>query len=242
MPTYRDEAVVLRTHKLGEADRIITMLGYTHGKFRAVGRGVRRTSSRIGARLEPFMVVDVQCYTGRTLDTVSQVETTGPYARPICDDYAAYTAAAAMCEAADRLVDEGQPAVQQFWLLKGALKALADGEHPAPLVLDSYLMRAFGVAGWAPSLLNCARCGAPGPHAAFSVPLGGAVCPACRPPGSAALSPDAFTLLGALISGDWPTAESQNTRTRAEASGLIAAFTQYHLERSLRSLKHVDRT
>ncbi|MDO8382692.1 MAG: DNA repair protein RecO, partial [Microbacterium sp.] len=68
MPTYRDEVVILRTHKLGEADRIITMLSRRHGKVRAVAKGVRRTASRFGARLEPFMVADVQLYAGRTLD------------------------------------------------------------------------------------------------------------------------------------------------------------------------------
>ena len=65
-PLYRDEAIVLRTHKLGEADRIITMLTRTRGRVRAVAKGVRRTKSRFGARLEPGMVVDVQCYEGAT--------------------------------------------------------------------------------------------------------------------------------------------------------------------------------
>ena len=62
MPVYRDEAVVLRTHKLGEADRIVTMLSRAHGKIRAVAKGVRRTASKFGSRLEPFMVADVQLY------------------------------------------------------------------------------------------------------------------------------------------------------------------------------------
>src|SRR5690606_31027965 len=79
VPVYRDEAVVLRTHKLGEADRIVTMLSRQHGKLRAVAKGVRRTGSRFGARLEPFMVVDVQCYIGRSLDIVQQAEMLGSY-------------------------------------------------------------------------------------------------------------------------------------------------------------------
>lgn len=72
MPLYRDAAIVLRTHPLGEADRIVTMLGHQRGKVRAVAKGVRRTRSRFGARLEPAMVVDVQCYEGRSLDTITQ--------------------------------------------------------------------------------------------------------------------------------------------------------------------------
>jgi len=77
VPTYRDEAVVLRTHKLGEADRIVTMLSKQHGKIRAVAKGVRRTGSRFGARLEPFMVVDGLFYIGRSLDIVQQAESIG---------------------------------------------------------------------------------------------------------------------------------------------------------------------
>ena len=80
MHLYRDEGVVLRTQKLGEADRIITLLTRRHGKVRAVAKGVRRTSSRFGARLEPFGHVDVQFYTGRTLDVITLVETVDGFA------------------------------------------------------------------------------------------------------------------------------------------------------------------
>ena len=86
MSLYRDEAIVLRTHKLGEADRIVTMLTRENGKVRAVAKGVRRTSSRFGARLEPFMMIDVQLHTGRNLDIVTQVETIGAYGRQIGED------------------------------------------------------------------------------------------------------------------------------------------------------------
>ena len=75
MPVYREEAVIIRTHKLGEADRIVTMLSRYHGLIRAVAKGVRRTTSKFGSRLEPFMVVDIQLHEGKNLDTVNQVET-----------------------------------------------------------------------------------------------------------------------------------------------------------------------
>ena len=241
MPTYRDEAVVLRTHKLGEADRIVTLLTRNRGKARAVAKGVRRTSSRFGARLEPFMVVDIQCYEGRNLDTVTQVETIGPYARAICEDYSLYTAAMAMCETADRLTEEGQPALQQFWLLSGALRALAQRQHDSGLVLDSYLLRAVALAGWAPSFVDCARCGEPGPHSSFSVALGGAVCLPCRPPGSPSPAYPTFALLAALLQGDWQLADASASRDRVQASGIVAAYVQYHLERSVKSLSHLDR-
>ena len=103
------------------------------------------------------------------------------------------------------------------------------------------LMRALAVAGWAASFADCARCGSPGPHTAFAAGAGGAVCTTCRPPGSASPAPQTVTLLAALQSGDWAVAEASETRHRREASGLVAAYSQFHLERGLRSLRLVER-
>ncbi len=241
MPLYRDEGVVLRTHQLGEADRIVTVLTRGRGKVRAVAKGVRRTKSRFGARLEPFMVVDLMCYEGRSLDTVTQAETLAPHGDAICRDYAAYTAATAVVETCDRLTEEGEIATQQYLLVAGAMAALAAGEHDATLVLDAYLLRALAVAGWAPSFHDCAKCGAPGPHRAFNVAAGGAVCLVCRPPGSAAPAPETLGLLTALLTGDWTVADRSAEANRREGSGLVAAFLQWHLERGVRSLRHVER-
>ncbi|HKJ12024.1 MAG TPA: DNA repair protein RecO [Ornithinimicrobium sp.] len=240
MPLYRDAAIVLRTHKLGEADRIVTMLTRGRGKVRAVAKGVRRTRSKFGARLEPGMVVDVQCYEGRNLDTVTQAEGLAPYGEMISHDYEAWTASHAMLEMCDHLVAEQEVAVQQFVLLAGGLAALAAAEHDSRLVLDSYLLRTMAVAGWEASFGDCARCGAPGPHRGFNVGLGGAVCPACRPPGSAAPAPQTFALLAALQTGDWTAVEASDARHRAEASGLVAAYLHWHLERGVRALRYVS--
>ena len=175
MPLYRDEAVVLRTHKLGEADRIVTMLSRQHGKIRAVAKGVRRTASKFGARLEPFMVADVQFYEGRSLDIITQAETLGSYGAEIAEDYGCYTAANVMVETADKITDDNG-SLQQYLLLVGGLRSLSRREHHPSLTLDSYLLRALSVAGWAPSFVDCAVTGAPGPHSAFVVQLGGVVC------------------------------------------------------------------
>jgi DNA repair protein RecO (recombination protein O) len=241
VPLYRDEGIVLRTQKLGEADRIVTVLTRRLGKVRTVGKGVRRTRSRFGARLEPAMLVDLQCHEGRNLDTVTQAETLEPWGDTIARDYAAWTAASAALETCDRLTEERAPALQQFLLLSGALRSLAGGEHDAPLVLDAYLLRALAVAGWAPSFSDCARCGALGPHRAFALAAGGVVCPACRPPGSAAPAPETLRLLAALLAGDWVVADAAEPRHRIEGSGLTSAFLQWHLERAVRSLRMVER-
>jgi DNA repair protein RecO (recombination protein O) len=305
---YRDDGVVLRTQKLGEADRIITLLTRQNGRVRAVAKGVRRTKSRFGARLEPFTHVDVLIYPGRSLDTITQAEVIRAYGRPLATDYPRYTAGTAMLETAERLTPmEKEPAIRQFLLLIGGLRALgealesdepdeldevgpedelATGDAPtgdAPtgdtstrdtstrdtfdgdtavggtagagaaagdprepreprLVLDSYLLRSLALEGYAPSLQECARCGtADTPLVAFAVATGGMTCANCRPPGAASPAPQTVALMRALVRGDWDLAMRSERRHRVECSGLVAAYLQWHLEHSIRSLRHVER-
>src|SRR5580692_1977847 len=264
---YRDDGIVLRTQKLGEADRIITVLGRTTGRTRAVAKGVRRTKSRFGARLEPFTHVDLMLHPGRSLDVITQAEVIRPYGKPLAADYPRYTAGVAMLETAERFTPvEKEPALRQLLLLIGGLRALGDGEHDPRLVLDAFLLRSLAVAGYAPALQECARCGAPGngrdrtgaasvdpadpagdpPPAgrrlpAFAVAAGGMVCASCRPPGAASPAAPTVALMLALLRGDWDSADRSERRHRVECSGLVAAYLQWHLEHSIRSLRHVER-
>lgn len=240
---FRDDAVVLRVQKLGEADHIVSMIGRRHGRIRAVAKGVRKTTSKFGARLEPFGHIDLQLVEGRNLHIVSQVEGIDLYGRRIAEDYAAYTAASAIAETAERLTPiEGEATLRLFQLTLGALRVLAAREHPPALVLDSYMLRGMHDAGWAPILVACAICGLKGDHRAFSIPAGGCVCRDCRPAGSAHPSPAALELMRALAGGDWRRAKDSVVGVRKEASGLIAAHLQWHLERDLRSLSYVERS
>jgi DNA repair protein RecO (recombination protein O) len=239
---YRDEGIVLRTQKLGEADRIVTVLTRRTGRVRAVAKGVRRTASRFGARLEPFHRVDAQLYVGRSLDTVTQAEILDPFGAQLAGDYTRWTAGTAVLEAAERLTgEEREPALRLYLLVHGAVRALATRAHPAGLILDSFLVRALTVAGYAPALERCAGCGAAGPHAAFAPSAGGSVCPACRPAAAATVSTPALQLARALAAGDWVTAEASPPGPRREVTGLVAAHLHWHLERSLRSLRYVER-
>jgi DNA repair protein RecO (recombination protein O) len=234
---YRDEAIVLRTQKLGEADRIITLLTRSSGRVRAVAKGVRRTTSRFGSRLEPFTHAE-----GRSLDIVTQAETLDPFASRMGASYECYTAGTVMLETAERLViEDKEPALQQFLLLVGALRAMCDTGRPPHQVLDSFLLRSLAVAGYAPTFEACARCGLMGAHRSFSPAAGGMLCSTCRVPGSMNPSLEAVVLLGALLAGDWPVIEASEARHRKEATGMVAAYLQWHLERGLKSLAHVDR-
>ena len=301
---YRDDGIVLRTHKLGEADRIITLLARRSGRVRAVAKGVRRTKSRFGARLEPFTHVDLLLYTGRSLDVITQAETVRPYGKPLVSDYPRYTTGTAMLETAERFTPvEKEPALRQFLLLVGGLRALGEGRHDPRLVLDAYLLRSLAVAGYAPAIEECAICGtrAPsaGPHdgrpdgpadgpadrpadspadrrgdrrgdkpgdhpgdslddgpagggaaraarrrasglRTFGVAAGGVVCRSCRAPGAATAAAQTIALMSALLRGDWAQADASERRHQVECSGLVAAYVQWHLEHSIRSLRHVE--
>ena len=144
---------------------------------------------------------------------------TGQLVKDLAGDYPRWTAAQAICETAERLTpEEREPAAAQFQLLVAGLRALAQREHAPGLVLDAYLVRSLAIAGWAASFDACARCGEAGPHRAFSLPGGGALCADCRIPGSATPRPATMELLGALLSGDWAVADASDDRSRREAS------------------------
>lgn len=235
--SYRDQAVVLRTHKLGEADRIVTLLGRQTGQIRAVAKGVRRTTSKFGSRLEAFNLIDAQFHRGRTLDTVVQVEMLTGYSAPLGTDYESFTAAKVMGEAVQKLTDsvaEVDPGY--FPLLHGALGALVRRRYPVSLLTSSFLMRLMKVGGWEPILDECGSCGRPGPHALFGGDVGGLVCADCAPIGVVELSVPGQELLRALLVGDWATAEQSPTYCWDQVALVAGSWTQWHLEQRLRSL------
>lgn len=240
MPLYREEAVILRTHKLGEVDRILTMLTRTRGQVRAVAKGVRKPSSRYGAKLEPFMVVDLQLFEGRNLDTVSQAESLASYGGQIIADYASYTAASAIVETAERLTRETSNETH-YLLLLGALRAIATRQYPADLVLDAYLIRSLALSGWKPNFEVCGGCGVDAGLVGFNVHSGESFCANCMHPGVANAGGAVIELLRSLLVGDWQKVLESSVPTRITASGLIAGYLQWHLERGIRALQHVER-
>ena len=242
MPLYQDEGVVLRTAKLGEADRIITLLTRDHGKIRAVAKGVRRTKSRFGGRLEPFMRVDVLVAEGRSLDVISQAESISAYAGPICADYGAYAAANVIAETADKLVaGEHERMTMQYRLVLGALNALAKHAHDSNAIGDSYVMRALALAGWTPRLRACVVCGDPidaGGTWYFSIPAGGVMCSADHTPESMLIPWNTLCQMQALVDGDW--GELDTAPLTAETRQLVEKWGEYYLERPIRSLRLLD--
>ena len=239
MPNYRDEGIVLRTHKLGEVDRILTILTKEHGQIRAVAKGVRKPSSRFGARLEPFMVCDLQLYEGKNLDTVSQVEQLASYGSEIVADYPKYTAASAMVEAAERLTRENSNQ-QQYLLLLGGLRALAQSKYESSQILDSYLLRSLALSGWVPEFSECHSCKSEA-VVFFSIHTGFVSCANCHIAGAVKLNSQGLQHMQALLIGAWDEIETAALETRSAVSSVISAYLQWQLERGMKSMSLVER-
>lgn len=231
---------MLRTHQLGEADRIVTFLTRAHGKVRAVAKGVRRTSSKFGGRLEPFQHIDIQFAQGRgSLEVVTQVEAL--HASRIGRDYGRFTAAQVLVETADRLLtEEGAPAVEQYRLLLGALLALDAGARPAALIVDSYVLRSLALAGYTVATRECAECGSQEVNW-FSAGDGGAVCTSCRAGGAARFEASEQDHMTALLEGDWNVALASDRATAQRVDAMVVSFVTWHLDRALRSLPYFER-
>ena len=150
MPPYKEQGIVLRSHKLGEADKIVTIMTQGSGKVRAVAKGIRKTTSRFGARLEPFTHVNLMLYRGRgALDTVTQAEIIAPHAA-IRDDLALFAAGETMLEAVDKVAEEHEKNVRLVLLLLAGLRAL-DTKPAAPdAVAESFLLKLLSLSGFHP--------------------------------------------------------------------------------------------
>ena len=160
--TWRDAALILRTQKLGETDRIIIMLTRDGGITHAVAKAVRKPTSKFGGRLEPFMHTDLSFSRGRTnLHTITQAATLHAYTAPIMANYDAYTCASTIAELAEALTKDTDSTADIYTLTYGALAALAHGQHVPQRILTRYLARSMNAAGWPLIGENCTRCGNP---------------------------------------------------------------------------------
>jgi DNA repair protein RecO (recombination protein O) len=237
MPLYKEQGIVLRAVKLGEADKIVSILTQGSGKVRAVAKGVRRTSSKFGARLEPLTHVSLLLYRGRNLDTVTQADIVSPF-RTIRSRFPLIAAAETMVEAVDKVAEEHERNVRLFLLLLAGLRAL-DGRPTDPAaVAECFLLKLLSLSGFHPSLAACAICGRPGPHDWFASGLGGVVCAEDAANEAGRVSWPAVAWLDALARMELVGAGDMtpDLMVRREARAMLYGFTEYHLERRMRSL------
>jgi DNA repair protein RecO (recombination protein O) len=235
---YRDQGVVLRTIKLGETDRIVTLLTRGHGRVRAVAKGVRKPGSRFGARLEPTSHVALQCYRGRELDVITQVETIDAN-RPLREHYGCLTHAVSMLEAVDQVAQEREPNPALYRMLSNALQTLA--REPSPLISAAFFWKLLSLEGFQPMLDACVRC-AEEPAAgerfeAFDLDDGGVLCARCAGIGGRRVRADALDVVGRVVNDqlrgvlDAPPGDD----VLREVERLAIAAVEHHSERRLRS-------
>ena len=238
MNTFRDSAIVLRTYKLKESDRICVLLTESHGKVRAVAHGVRKTSTRLGARLEALDEVDVQVARGRgELANVRQAEPRAG-APALRDDFARLSAALVLVEVADAVTLEGHPDPEYFEMLGRALRTLPTAPDPA-VVTTAFLLKTLAHDGAAPVLDRCAGCGADGPLVAFDFTEGGLLCPSCRR--GRPVSAGAIALMRRMLGGGLAQVLAEPSPVAAgEVAGLAVEAMEAHVGKRLRAARVVD--
>lgn len=231
MSLYRDHGIVLRTYKLGEADRIVVFATAARGKVRAVAKGVRKTRSKFGARLEPTSHVAAQFYEGRELDIVTQVEAVDVFGA-LRDDLERFARASMLLEAVDQVLQEGEPRPDIYKMLLGALRTLASGN--SPLVVPAFFLKLLSVDGVEPVLDRCVECGAEGPLVSFDAHAGGTRCDRCRR--GMGVSPETLVLARRVLGGGLASVLAEPpSATTHDLDHLATVALEAHLERRLRS-------
>lgn len=239
MALYRETGVVLRTYKLGEADRIVVALTKGRGKVRAVAKGVRKTRSKFGSRLEPMSHVKLQFFETRgDLDIVTGVETIDVF-RSTRDDFERLSRAVSLLEAADELTIEGEPNLKLFNMLVGALRTLNDVGHP--VVVPAFLLKALSLEGLRPDFDSCIECQSTDDLVAFDPGSGGVLCEDDRramPMSAAALALARQVLNGRLAAA---LAEAPSPAV-TELELLTSKLFEFQVERRLRALGLMSET
>ena len=236
MSLYRERGVVLRTIKLGEADRIVTFMTEGHGKVRAVAKGVRKTKSRFGGRLEPTSHVALQLYEGRELDVVTQTDGIEHF-KVLREDLDRLAKATTLLEAVDQVAQERESNPRLYQMLVGGLRSLTDAD--AALLVPAFLWKLLAAEGLRPVLDGCVRCGTGDDLVAFDIHEGGVLCRSCR--SGVPISADALGLLRQILGGGLASSLTvpASAATR-ELEHLATSAFESHIERRLRSVAVID--
>ena len=238
MPVYKAEAIILRQQTMGEADRVVTLFTREFGKLRAVARGIRRPTSRLGGRIEPFTHARLLLARGRSLDIVAQADVVDAFAGLRGDltrsMYASYVA-----ELVDRFLPERDRHEAVFVLVQKTLEDLdGAGEEEAELYALWFALRLAADLGYRPETSACVECGRPLPQAvggrgrgwAFSPALGGALCPACAEKDAEAIRAAPGVLAACEYLLRLPSGRSSRLRIPAPDRRELARLVQVHLE------------
>jgi DNA repair protein RecO (recombination protein O) len=235
--TYRDQAIVLGSHKFGEADRVVVLLTATHGKVRAVAKGIRRTKSSIGARLEPLSHVDISLRKGRELDTIAEVKLVHTHTA-LRTDFDRLSQGLSMVETINKITLDREPVPEMFQMLSRALHSL--NETFSPLMIGAFFLKLVALEGSAPQVHECVRCGESAELVAFDMLEGGTLCRSCR--SGVMVSLQAVILLQKILDGRLAQALAEpDSPAVHEVNQIAMRMMESHLERRIKSLGVFDR-
>ncbi|MGB4592890.1 MAG: DNA repair protein RecO [Coriobacteriia bacterium] len=241
MTNYRVRALSLRKTKLGESDLIVTFLAEDGCQIRAVAKGVRKTLSKFGARLEPFSVADVMLAHGRTLEIVTEAETVTSH-DALRSDLDAVRAAAVVADFLEKVSVECQVEDKLFALGTTTLDVIESSPPSAhPGIVTAFLIKGMAMHGYRPSLSGCVECaGEAGERPGFSLAAGGVVCGSCGGGDTSviAISPGVPDVLAALLMArlvDVEALEVPDALLR-ETLLLLKAFVSYHVPARMKAL------
>jgi DNA repair protein RecO (recombination protein O) len=242
--TYQTEAIIIKKTKLGEADRILTMLTPELGKIQAVAKGVRKPKSKMAGHLELLTHSQLSLSRGRSLDIISACQTINSYL-PLKNDLDLTACGLYITELAEQFTIEEQENRLLFDLLRDTLQRLCETGN-RDMVLHHYEMQVLEQAGYRPELYRCVCCEKPLAPVTnyFSFSEGGVICPDCRSsyPYARPLSVNALKVLRLLQSNDVVTAlKLKITSALAEEmEGIIRRYIKYLLEKDLKSTAWMD--
>ena len=236
MGPLRTDAIVLRSIRYGEADRILHLYTPEHGRLSAIAKGVRRSRSRFGARLEPFFRIRTVLHQGRSeLLTVTSVDSVAAHRR-LRDHAETLDAAARACDAVGRLFETSEPHPEVFTLLANALALLdADPASARPETGLAFRLKLLLAAGIVPHLGACAACGEREHLRGFSAAAGGVVCNACEATGFM-LDEEAYTFLTGALGSPLAQVPAATGRALRQAERAITETAEYHANVRLRPL------
>ena len=229
---YRDNAVVLRSWKLGEADRIVSLMTQNNGKIRCVAKGVRKTKSRFGSSVDPTNHLEVQLYRGKgELDTLTQVQSIDRFPT-LREDLELFARASSMLEAVELVAQDREPNERLYTMLARAMHTVASSE--SHLVVAGFFLKLLAQEGFAPSVDICVLCGATTNLTHFSVADGGTSCGTCR--AGTAITVEALAMLQLALRGQLGAVLNQPASPGTREVDILATrLIEYMLERRLRS-------
>lgn len=234
MNEVHDDAVVLRTYKSGEADRVVVLWTREHGKVRVLAKGARKTTSRLGATLETLAYVNVDLVKTRGEFYIARHVAHRERLATLRASYSRISAGYAVVEAVDAIPSDGVPDVEIFDLLARVLVTLDDESFEPALVPASFYLRLLALDGSEPVVDACVNCGRLSPLVAFDAEIGGTLCGACRQ--GAALSAEALALLRRVLGGELASVlREANPRGAGEVMALAQGAIEVHFGRRLRS-------